>query len=133
MRLQESISKDKEVTEVKRKEYNSWAIVAKKMKSNNVIERLEKVEVESDMIAKKYGIRKEVNSTNEEETREKTLMIFNLKNKGGKSDVECVKDVFEKMGASPSCDDIVDVVRLRQKENGPITRPIIVEFKSEYD
>ena len=37
------------------------------------------------------------------------------------------------MGASQSCDDIVDVVRLRQKENGPIIRPIIMEFRSEYD
>ena len=30
------------------------------------------------------------------------------------------------MGACQSCDDVVDVVRLRQKENGPIIR-------SEYD
>ena len=41
LRLQ-SINKDKEVTEVKRKEEDSWAIVEKQMKSNNVIERLEK-------------------------------------------------------------------------------------------
>ena len=27
----------------------------------------------------------------------------------------------------------MDVVQLRQKENGPIIRPIIVEFRSEYD
>ena len=84
------------------------------------------------MIVKKYVIRKKVKSTNEEETRNKIIMIFNLKNKTGKSDVECVKDVFGKMGAGQSCDDIVDVVRLRQKENGPI-RPIIVELRSEYD
>ena len=77
--------------------YDSWAIVAKKMKSHNVFERLEKVE--SDMIVKKSVIRKEVKSTNEEETRKKRIMIFNLKNKTGKSDVECVKDVFGKMGA----------------------------------
>ena len=48
------------------------------MKSHNVFERFEKVE--SDMIVKKSVIRKEVKSTNEEETR-------NLKNKTGKSDV----------------------------------------------
>ena len=36
-------------------------------------------------------------------------------------------------GAGQSCDDVVDVVQLRQKENGPIIRPIIVEFRSEYD
>ena len=44
----------------------------------------------------------------------------------------CVRDVFGKMGARQSCDDVVDVVRLRQKK-GPIIRPIIVEFRSEYD
>ena len=36
------------------------------------------------MIVKKYVIRKEVKSTNEEETRKKRIMIFNLKNKTGK-------------------------------------------------
>ena len=82
------------------------------------------------MIVKKSVIRKEVKSTNEEETRKKIIMIFNLKNKTGKSDGECVKDVFGKMGAGQSCGDVVDVVRLRQKENGPIIRPIIVEFRS---
>ena len=54
----QSINKDKEVSEVKTKEDNLWAIVAKKMKSHNVFERLEKVE--SDIIVKKYVIRKEV-------------------------------------------------------------------------
>ena len=39
------------------------------MKSHNVFERLEKVE--SDVIVKKSVIRKEVKSTNEEETRKK--------------------------------------------------------------
>ena len=101
------------------------------MKSHNVFERLEKVE--SDMVVKKSVIRKEVKSTNEEETRKKRILIFNLKNKTGKLYVECVTDVFGKMGAGQSCSDVVDVVRLRQKENGPIIRPILVEFRSEYD
>ena len=84
----QSINKDKEVADVKTKEEHSWAIVAKKMKSHNVVERLEKVE--SGMIVKQSVIRKEVKCTNEEETRKKRIMIFNLKNKTGKSDVECV-------------------------------------------
>ena len=86
------------------------------MKRYNVIERLEKVE--SDISLKKAVIRKEVKSTNEEKMRKKIIMIFNQKSKAGKSNVECVKDVFGKMGASQSCDDtcIVDVVRLRQNE-----------------
>ena len=87
----QTITKDMEVDDVKAKEENSCAIVAKKMKSHNVFERLEKVE--SDVIVKKSMIRKEVKSTNEEETRKKRIMISNLKNKTGKSDVECVKDV----------------------------------------
>ena len=127
----QSINKDKEIADVKTKEEHSWAIVAKKMKSHNVFERLENVE--SDMIVKKSVIRTEVKSTNEEETRKKIIMIFILKNKTGKSDVEIVKDVFGKKGAGQSCDDVVDVVRLRQKENGPIIRPIIVDFRSEYN
>ena len=46
--------------------------------------------VEFDMLVNKFVIRKEVKSTNEEETRKKRIMMFNLKNKAGKSDVECV-------------------------------------------
>ena len=30
--------------------------------------------------------------------------------------MECVKDVFGNVGAGQSCDDIVDVARLRQKK-----------------
>ena len=127
----QSINKDKEVADVKTKEEHSWVNVAKKMKSHNVFERLEKVE--SDMIVKKSVTRKEVKSTNDEENRKKIILIFNLKNKTGKSDVECVMDVFGKMAAGHSCDDVVDVVRLIQKENDPIIRPIIVECRSEYD
>ena len=41
----------------------------------------------------------------------KIIIIFNLKNKTGKADVECVKDVFGKMGAGQNCEDIVDVIR----------------------
>ena len=51
------------------------------------------------MIVNKSVIRKEVKSTNEQETRKKQIMIFNLKNKTGKADVDCVKDMFGQMGA----------------------------------
>ena len=70
----QSINKDKEVAEVKTKEEDSWTIVAKKMKSHNVFEKLEKVG--SDMIVNNFVIREEVKSTNEEETRKKK---FDLK------------------------------------------------------
>ena len=59
----QSINEDKEAAEVKTQEEDSWAIVAKKMKSHNAFERLETVE--SDMIVNKSEIRKEVKSPNE--------------------------------------------------------------------
>ena len=43
------------------------------------------------------------------------------------------EECFEKMAARQSCDDVVNLVRLRQRKYGPIIRPIIVEFRSEYD
>ena len=49
----QTITNDKEVDDVKAKEENSWAMVAKKMKSQNVFERLEKVE--SDVIVKEVS------------------------------------------------------------------------------
>ena len=99
-------------------------------KSQNVIERLEKVE--SGMIVKKSEMRKEVKSTNEHKTRKKRMMIFNLNKKEGKSDVECVKNAVEKMGAHQSCDNVVNVV-IETEGKRPIVRPIILDFRSEYD
>ena len=43
-------------------------------------------------------------------------MIFNQKKGEGKSDVECVKNVFETMGARQRSED---VVRLRQRDDSP--------------
>ena len=50
------------------------------------------------MNVKKSKIKMEVRNMNEEETRKRRIMLFNLKKKERKSDVECVMDVFEKMG-----------------------------------
>ena len=83
----QSIHKDKEVAEVKTKEEDSWAIVAKKMKSHNVFERLERVE--SDMIVKKSVIRKDVKSTNEEETRKKKKKKYDFQSKEQDRKIRC--------------------------------------------
>ena len=79
-----------------------------KLKSHHVIKRLEIVE--SGMIVKKCEIRNEEKCTTEKETRKRRIMIFNLKKKKIKSDVDCEKDVFETMGARQSCNEVVDVV-----------------------
>ena len=122
----QTVNEEKEQIESnKRREEESWATVVRKLKSQHVIERLEKVE--SEMIVKKCEIRKGIKRTTEEETR-KRIMIFNLKKKTGKSDVECVKDVFDTMGGRQSRDGLVG-----QREDGPNKRLLIVEFITEYD
>ena len=94
MRLK-NVNNEKKVIKVNKQEENTCVKVARKLKSEHGIERMEKVE--SDLIVKKCDIRMEVKSTNEEETMNRR-MIFNLKKKEGKSDVEFVNEVFEKMG-----------------------------------
>ena len=126
-----NVNNEKKVIKVNKQEENTCVKVARKLKSEHGIERIEKVE--SGLIVKKCEIRMAVKSTNEEENRNRRMMIFNLKKKEGNSDVEFVNDVFEKMGLRKSCEDVVDVMRLRQREDGANIRPIIVEFRSEYD
>ena len=37
------------------------------------------------------------------------------------------------MDERQNCDDVVNVVQLRQREDGPSIRPLIAKFRSEYD
>ena len=42
-------------------------------------------------------------------------------------------DMIGDMGVRVRVEDVVDVVRMRKKEGVGLARPIVVEFKSEYD
>ena len=53
--------------------------------------------------------------------------------KEGKTDREQVMDMNGDMGVRVRDEEVVDVVRIRKKEGVGLARPIIVEFKSEYD
>ena len=57
--------------------------------------------------------------------------MFNLKEKKEKRDrvIEMIGD----MGVRVREEEIVDVVRMRKKDEGGLIRPIIVEFRTEYD
>ena len=48
-------------------------------------------------------------------------------------DREQVLDMIGDMGVRVREEEVVDVVRMRKKEGVVLARPIIVEFKSEYD
>ena len=56
-----------------------------------------------------------------------------MQEKEEKSDREQVMDMIGDMGVRVRDEEVVDVVRLRKKEGVGLARPIIVEFKGEYD
>ena len=86
MKLQ-NINKEKETIEIKRKEEESWATVTRKLKSEHVIERLEKVEF--GMIVKK----------SEEEKRQK--IDFQSEEQGRKVRCGVREGCFGKDGCTP--------------------------------
>ena len=59
--------------------------------------------------------------------------VFNMQEKEEKTDREQVLDMIGDMGVRVREEEVVDVVRMRKKEGVGLARPIIVEFKSEYD
>ena len=60
-------------------------------------------------------------------------MVFNLKQNDVKNDKVVVMDMFERMGARIRSEDVSDIIRMRKKEGDETVKPVIVEFKSEYD
>ena len=56
-----------------------------------------------------------------------------MQEKEEKTDREQVMDMIGDMGVRVREDEEVDLVRMRKKEGDGLARPIIVEFKSEYD
>ena len=61
------------------------------------------------------------------------MLVFNMQGEGEKTDKEQVMDMIRDMGVRVREQEVVDVLRMRMKEGYGLTRPIIVEFKSEHD
>ena len=61
------------------------------------------------------------------------MIVFNLKEKKEKNDRDRVIEMIGDMGVRVREEEIVDVVRMRKKDEGGPIRPIIVEFRTEYD
>ena len=59
--------------------------------------------------------------------------MFNLKGKNEKNDREQVMEMIDHMGVRVREEEIVDVVRMRKKDEGGVIRPIILEFRTGYD
>ena len=114
-----------------RESLKTWANMAKRLTNEKTIEKLERVE--EDVIMKKSEIRKEVEESNYETRRKKRMIVFNLKEKKEKNDRDRVIEMIGDMGVRVREEEIVDVVRMRKKDEGGSIRPIIVEFRTEYD
>ena len=59
--------------------------------------------------------------------------MFNLKGKKEKNDRDQVVKMIGEMGVRVRDEEIVDVVRMRKKDEGGVIRSIIVDFRAEYD
>ena len=59
--------------------------------------------------------------------------MFNLKQSDVKNDNVVAMDMFERMGVIIGSEDVSDIIRMRNKEGDEAVKPVIVEFKSEYD
>ena len=116
-----------------RESLKTWANIAKRLTNDKTIEKLERVE--EGVIMKKNEIKKEVEKSNYETRRKKRMIVFNLKEKREKNDRERkrVIKMIGDMGVRVREEEIVDAVRMRKKDEGGPIRPIIVEFRTEYD
>ena len=103
----------------------TWANIAKRLTNEKTIEKLERVE--EGMIMMKCELRKEVDKSNYETRRMKRMIVFNLKEKNNRD------KVIEMMGVRMREEEIVDVVRMRKKDEEWSIRPIIVESRADYD
>ena len=115
----------------KNENVNTWATIAKRLTNEKTIEKLERVE--ESMMMNKNDVRKQVEESNYEARRKKRIIVFNMQEKEEKTDREQVLDMIGDMGVRVREEEVVDVVRMRKKEGVGLARPIIVEFKSEYD
>ena len=111
-----------------RESLKTWANIAKRL-TNEDNRKLERVE--EGVIMKKSEIRKEVEESNYDTRRKKRMIVFNLKEKKEKNDRDRVIEMIG--GVRVREEEIVDVVRMRKKDEGGSIRPIIVEFRAEYD
>ena len=133
MECMKSIYEERKVAGVHegRESVKTWAKIAKRLTNEKTIDKLERVE--EGMIMKKSEIRKEVEESNYETRRKKKMIVFNLKEKKEKNDRDRVIEMIGDMGVRVREEEIVDVVRMRKKDEGGPVRPIIVEFRTEYD
>ena len=114
-----------------RESLKTWANIAKRLTNEKTIEKLERME--EGVIMKKSEIRKEVEESNYETRRKKRMIVFNLKEKREKNGRDRVIEMIGDMGVRVREEEMVDVVRMRKKDEGESIRSIIVEFRTEYD
>ena len=92
--------------------------------------------VKEQLVSFKDEIKKEVKEPSEDMFRRKEIVVFRMKDEKDTSDREQVEDTMRTLGyrVDPGVVKVVDVIRMRKvKGNDNIGRPLIVEFKDDYD
>ena len=113
-------------------EIKSFASMVKKMDEDSTLDKLKRLD--AGMMVTKEDIRKEVIESGVDETRKKRLIVFNMDKSERKNDREQVLDMIDRMGVNVRKEDVKDVIRMRDRDGSSgVARPLIVEFKSEYD
>ena len=109
----------------------TWTTIAKRMPDGKNIEKYERVE--SGMIVNRSEIRNEVEERRFEEKRKRRLIVFNLGQSEVKLTESFVWDMIERVGVRIRSEDVAYTIRMRKKDGDETVKPVIIDFKGEYD
>ena len=129
----EKLTGDVKVFVDKKDEVNNWATVARRLTKDNMLDRVDTVFAIMDDLQRE--VRKQVKVANVDDLRSRKAIVFDMKESKEESDKEQVNEIIEILGKNVKSENVSDVIRMRPTGEATTNRvrPVIVEFKSEYD
>ena len=129
----EKLTGDVKVLVDKKDEVNNWATVARRLTKDNMLDRVDTVFARMDGLQRE--VRKQVKVANVDDLRSRRAIVFGMKESKEESDKEQVNEIIEILGRNVKSENVSDVIRMRPTGEATANqvRPVIVEFKSEYD
>ena len=129
----EKLTGDVKVFVDKKDEVNNWATVARRLTKDNMLDRVDTVFARMDGLQREVW--KQVKVANVDDLRSRRAIVFGMKESKEESDKEQVNEIIEILGRNVKSENVSDVIRMRPTGEATANqvRPVIVEFKSEYD
>ena len=129
----EKLTGDVKVFVDKKDEVNNWVTVARRLTKDNMLDRVDTVISRMDGLQRE--VRKQVKVANVDDLRCRRAIVFGMKESDEESDKEQVNEIIEILGGNVKRENVSDVIRMRATGEAAVNRvrPVIVEFKSEYD